>query len=155
MANVLPTGPPPLPKEPGRSGRHSVPSHSSSKSPAPTPHPKTAPPMKEKRATSTLFIASVRTGYPTDRSQITCSLFHNLMADVLQQVRCLRRRSQDGQGGFSLLLRSQLGYPFLFGTLDACTNCNCIECNPFISPLHLYIPNFTLYAFPPCFRIDL
>lgn len=44
-------GPPPSPKEPRRSGRRSVPSHSSSKSPAPSPHPESVPRLKENRPT--------------------------------------------------------------------------------------------------------
>ena len=49
MANVPPMGPPPSPKEPRRSGRRSVPSHSSSKSPVPSPHPESTPRLKENR----------------------------------------------------------------------------------------------------------
>jgi hypothetical protein len=58
MANVPPMGPPPSPKEPRRSGRRSVPAHSSSKSPAPTPHPQSAPRLKENRPTLPSFPSS-------------------------------------------------------------------------------------------------
>ena len=48
MANVSPMGPPPSPNEPRRSGRRSLPSTSSSKSPAGSPTSDSAPPPKSK-----------------------------------------------------------------------------------------------------------
>ncbi|KAI0084882.1 hypothetical protein BDY19DRAFT_987305 [Irpex rosettiformis] len=47
MANVATMGPPPSPKEPRRSGRRSVPSHSMSKSPGGSPTSESAPKSKD------------------------------------------------------------------------------------------------------------